>query len=221
MMLVTLRILGCASHKREELYVSSMPPLSVPPPAHNMDHVCVSFYEDVVGLLNSRRNELQALQKLSGRWSTVAKRHEKRRLVYEFTLIQDYNNNAWKYQFASTIDESFFSFSELKERNNWRYCQISSVTCYRGTPHHANKEVSESDLFSVLLPFVSSRLCCESTLDLYTKHLSQEDAARILRIFKGKAQLLDITWPNSREVNKYFLQIQVDAGGTAYVTFRL
>uniref|UniRef100_A0A1I8AQ12 Mutator family transposase n=1 Tax=Steinernema glaseri TaxID=37863 RepID=A0A1I8AQ12_9BILA len=129
-----------------------------------MDRVCATFYEDVVGLLNSLREDFKTLQELSGRWGTVAKRHEKKRVVYYFTMIQDRDTNAWN--------------------------------CYRGTPHHTNKEVSESDLFSVILPFVSSRLRHSSSFKLFTKYLSQEDAARILRIFKGKAQLLDITWPN-------------------------
>uniref|UniRef100_A0A1I7ZBN4 F-box domain-containing protein n=1 Tax=Steinernema glaseri TaxID=37863 RepID=A0A1I7ZBN4_9BILA len=156
---------------------------------HNMDRVCASFYEDVIGLLtlNSRRNDLESVLELSGRWSTVAKRHEKKQAVYRFILTQDSDTNAWKYRFYIILGESF-SFAELKERQNWRFCQVTSVSCYRGTPDPMYKEVSESDLFSVLLPFVSSRLCRDSSF-YFSSRLSQEDASRILRIFKGKAQL--------------------------------
>uniref|UniRef100_A0A1I7XWK0 F-box domain-containing protein n=1 Tax=Steinernema glaseri TaxID=37863 RepID=A0A1I7XWK0_9BILA len=180
-----------------------------------MDSVCATFYEDVIGLF--RRKDFKALHELSGRWNTVAERHEKKRVVYDFILTQDSDTNAWKYGFG-TLGESF-CFSELKERNNWRFCQITSFHFYKDRTYSMGKEVSESDLFSVILPFVSNRLRHNSWFWIYDTTLSQEDAARILRLFEGKGQMSDIDLAYYGKVSERFLESHVAAGGCARVYF--
>uniref|UniRef100_A0A1I7YKV8 FBA_2 domain-containing protein n=1 Tax=Steinernema glaseri TaxID=37863 RepID=A0A1I7YKV8_9BILA len=179
-----------------------------------MDSVCATFYEDVVFHIHN----LEAVLELSGRWGTVAERHEKKRTVYYFTLTQDSNTNAWKYRFHTTCLESF-SLSELRERKNWRFCQISLFLCETSTTDSMGKEVSESDLFSILLPFVSSRLCRKSRFWLNHKTLSQEDASRIFRQFEGKGQLRTIDLPYYSEVSERFLKSHVDVGGKGNLQF--